>query len=300
MSKVAIIDLGTNTFHLMVAELSANRSYQTLFKERRFVKLADAGIEVIGVEPFNRGIEAMHYFKSLIAKHQIEKVKAIGTAALRTAKNGPDFVNQVYQETGITIELITGEREAELIYEGIKQVIPETREKFLVMDIGGGSVEFILADQHQIYWAESFPIGVAVLYKGFHYGDPITESEILALEGFLNKTLSSLREVLDEHEVPIIVGASGTFDVMAELENSIKTEHFAEMNVAHFLPFYNYVVPMTVADRRAANEIPNDRSDMIVVALILIKAILELNDFQKIWISDYAMKEGIIAEILSV
>ncbi len=297
MPRIAIIDLGTNTFHLMVAELAENGTFSVLFKERRYIKLAEGGIDSISPEAFARGIDAMRHFKGVIQGFQVHQIKALGTAALRTAKNGQDFVQQTKSETGIVIDLIDGDKEAELIYHGVMQAIPATSDTFLIMDIGGGSVEFIIADKHEVFWAQSFPLGVAVLYKNFHHSDPIAPEEIGALQNFLKQQLQPLIRQLKERPVSIIVGASGTFDVLGDLFHVTQTENFAEMPVDQFAPFYQRVVKMNIAARLAAEEIPNSRADMIVVALILIDTILNFNPFKKIWISRYALKEGVVAAL---
>ncbi|NJK83906.1 MAG: hypothetical protein HC912_08960 [Saprospiraceae bacterium] len=152
MNRYAVIDLGTNTFHLLIVE----QNRQKLYQERQFVKLAENGIEHISAAPFQRGIETMLHFHRVLKKFDVQQVQAFGTAALRTAHNGSAFIEEVEEATGIEIQLISGEREAALIQKGVAQAIPATDAHSLIMDIGGGSVEFILANQHEVFWAQSF------------------------------------------------------------------------------------------------------------------------------------------------
>ncbi|MEO8795013.1 MAG: exopolyphosphatase, partial [Daejeonella sp.] len=120
----------------------------------------------------------MKKFKSVIDSYKIKNFKAVATAAVRTAANGKDFVADVKSETGIEIETVTGDKEAALIFEGVKQAVKLGAETCLIMDIGGGSVEFILASTNGIIWKKSYPIGAAKLMALFHHSDPISPEEI--------------------------------------------------------------------------------------------------------------------------
>lgn len=196
MNTFAVIDLGTNTFHLLIVEDNGDGSFRELYRKQHFVKLAEEGIQTIGAAAFARGLDVMESFNITLDEYKVNQLTAFGTAALRTASNGQDFVNQVKEKNGIEIELISGDREAVLIHKGVLQAVPFTSERMLIMDIGGGSVEFIIADKNQVYWAQSFPIGVAVLYKNFHQNNPITNTEIQATQAFCENNCSRLKPPL--------------------------------------------------------------------------------------------------------
>ena len=184
--RYAVIDLGTNTFHLLVAEQQADNNFKELYRKRFFVKLAEEGIETIGKASLKRGLAALQHFRQVISELQVDKVKAIGTAALRTASNGPAFIKQVKEELDLSIELITGNQEAAYIHQGVAMAVPFQANNYLLMDIGGGSVEFIIANKDKVHWAQSFPIGVGVLFKNFHQHEPILSTEITATKSFID------------------------------------------------------------------------------------------------------------------
>jgi len=194
----AVIDLGTNTFHLLIADVSDEGGIVEVYRERIFVKLASEGIAVIGEAPFGRGIEALCHYRRLLDDYAVTDVQAIGTAALRTATNGERFVTEAREKAGIGILLISGDREAEYITKGVLRAVPAVTERLLIMDIGGGSTEFIIADQGGVQWRQSFPLGVSVLCNGFHSSDPISDPEVLALEAHLSVSLAPLRAALTE------------------------------------------------------------------------------------------------------
>jgi len=296
--QIAVIDLGTNTFHLLIVEIN-ELSFSTVYRERKFIKLAESGIQTIGEKAYQRALQAMLGFHQKLQELQINKVQAFGTAAMRTASNGPDFIKEVQERTGIQIVMIPGAREASLIHKGVKLAVPFDLENKLIMDIGGGSVEFIIANQKEVAWACSFPIGVAVLYEKFHQNDPIHADEQAALFHYLQTTLAPLQKALEKNPCQDLVGASGTFDV---LEHMLVLEkpgpYHALIQVDQLGPVMQRIIHSTQNERLEMADLPPQRADLIVVALLLIDFILKLGKLQRIIVSAYAMKEGMIAELI--
>lgn len=298
--RLAVIDLGTNTFHLLIAEPDEQDGFRELYRERQFVKLAEAGIERIGPVQYERGQATLRHFAQELARWQVAQVRAIGTAALRTADNGELFVRQAEREAGIRIQLIPGAEEARLITQGVLLAVPATADRTLIMDIGGGSVEFIIADESGVYWAESFPVGVAVLYKYFHHTEPIAEDEIRQVRDFLHTQLAPLRQKLAEFPTDHLVGAAGTFDVIAELTGiEPRLPHSTRIDLSRFADLYYRLLATNREERHALPEVPHERADMIVVALILIDYVLEVMQPRLATVSFYSMKEGIMSEMLA-
>lgn len=301
MKRHAVIDLGTNTFHLLIAEGGAGFALHEIYRERRFVKLAEEGIAHIGAAPYQRGLQTLIHYRQVLDEYGIpvEQVQALGTAALRTAGNGQAFLREVLEHTGIKVTLISGEREAELIYKGVALAVPPTKERLLIMDIGGGSVEFIIADENGIHWAQSFPIGVAVLYMQFHQQEPIHEEESRKLKAFLQSVLSPLKQALADFPCRQLAGASGTFDVLADFIGKGATNPLHTIvNVPDFFPFYAKLLRLNKAERHNMPGLPPERADMIVVALILLEVVLHMSGIEQIITSAYAMKEGMLYEMM--
>jgi exopolyphosphatase / guanosine-5'-triphosphate,3'-diphosphate pyrophosphatase len=297
--KLGVIDLGTNTFSALMVEADG-KGFQEIFRESVHVNLASDGIGYIQAAPFQRGLAAMAYFAEKIKILDIQKVTAIGTAALRTAANGVDFVNDVKNTTGIQIQVIDGSKEAQLIYDGVQQAYPFEKDYDMIMDIGGGSVEFIIANNEGFCWKQSFPIGVAVLRNHFHQQEPISEAEINATRQHLDAALQPLFEVIKKQPVRRLVGASGTFDVLENIfvQEKIHPLHaFISTTDAH--DFYKDILKLNFEERCYFPNVPAARAGMLVVAMILIDFIVEKCDIQEIAASAYAMKEGILKKMLS-
>lgn len=300
MNNIGIIDLGSNTFHLLIAKVTSPQEFEEVYKEAFFVKLASEGIEKIGDKPFQKGIEIMVHFAEKCKDLQVSEIKAIGTATLRRAENASFFIQQVYEKTGIEVAVISGDEEALLIAMGVHLAIPFIKEKVLIMDIGGGSVEFIISEGETIFWSKSFPLGISILYNYFHKKDPISEDEIDKLLQFLDESLVDLMAILRVHKVDHLVGASGTFDVLEDFlsDMSIKNKYASTVSVAYVFPVLDEIIKKSLAERLEYKEIPETRAEMIVAAMVLIKFILTAGNFSSLTYSSFAMKEGILRKFM--
>ena len=303
--KVAIIDLGTNTFHLLIANVESN-SHEILYRDRKAVKIGEKGINKGEITPaaWDRAIATLKEFKHTIDENQVDQVFGTATSAIRNAKNGKDLVAQIYQYTEIEIEIISGQREAELIHLGATKALDFGREKNLIMDIGGGSIEFIIPDQNQADWMQSFEIGGQRLVEQFHQSDPIASENIEALNAFLESKLEPLFEACDKLKPATLIGCSGTFDTLSDIyceANGIqKSEESTEhpFDRAAFDHIYSQLIQKDREERLAMPGMIEMRVDMIVVACVLIQFILTRLSLENIRISAYALKEGILFNVL--
>lgn len=298
-SPVAVIDMGTNTFHLLIATPRPEGGFEENFRERRFVKLAQEGIEYIGSSAWQRGMESMRDYRHIMDQWQVGEVRAFGTAALRTAENGPAFAEEVFLQTGIRIHLIDGLQEAAYILRGVRLAVPFDDTPMLIMDIGGGSVEFLIANRDKVFWAQSFPIGVAVLYRQYHHQEPISKEEIQRLEAFLEQQLEPLHEALQRHPVSSLVGVAGAFDVLENLlEQKAQGAQYTVLDTGRFPALRERVCNATLEERLHIKGMPPFRADMIPSALILIGKVLAMGALSDIRVSHYDLKEGILDELL--
>lgn len=294
----AVIDLGTNTFHLLIAEVSGAQ-IKEVFRERRYVKLAEDGIGLIGPAPFGRAIQTLTDFAGIIKEHKCKDVLAFGTAALRTASNGHDLIMAAQMISGLAITIIPGDEEARLITKGVLAAIPPQAGRVLIMDIGGGSTEYIIADSEQVYFQQSFPIGVSVLKNGFHSADPISLLEKENLATHLREMTAPLALALAKYPTHHLVGAAGTFDVLAKIladkdAPAHPTSHVLKLD--RLAAIQDEITSSTLSERLNMEDVPEQRADMIVVAMLLLKFSIKLAGITHITVSDWAMKEGILLD----
>jgi len=185
---VAALDLGTNTFHILIATL-LNGQIVEIHKERIWVNLAEEGINRIGDKALMRCTSALEKFRNLMNEYKVQRYYATGTAALRTSENGQAFIQRVKRDLGFEINLISGIREAELIYKGTEMVVPGTRVPNLIMDIGGGSTEFIKYDHAGKLWSRSYKAGVTHIFNVCQPVDPLNPESIQRINNFLRQEL---------------------------------------------------------------------------------------------------------------
>lgn len=300
MTRIAVIDLGTNTFNILIADVYGEK-FTRIFSEEIPVKLGEGGINagLITPEAWSRGIKAIQYIQKRITQFNCSKVKAVATSAIRSASNGPDFKLGIKTEIGIDVEVIDGNREAELIYKGVRKAV-KLNSVSLIMDIGGGSVEFIICDNDHIYWKNSYPVGAARLKEKFHHSDPITNTEIQRIEQHLNESLTGLFEQCNTYNPQCLIGSAGAFETFAELV-SIRFNHQYTKDDSEFTfnlsQFFKITDTLLNSDRSLRENMPGlipFRVDMIVAATVLTKYILGRIRMKSLKLSSYALKEGVL------
>jgi len=295
--RIAVIDLGSNTFHLLIVDLQQDGQWISLLKDRRYVKLASGGLDVINDDSLQRGIAVMKEFATQIQSWKVDATYAVGTAAMREAKNGLEVACILEEQSGIPIEIIDGHQEAHYILKGIQSALPALPAPGLIMDIGGGSVEFILFRGDEVLFVHSYKIGVALLYEQFHKHDPIHISEINALTSFLETELVELIKKLKDVKEFYLIGASGSFEVIQDSLPKLQTgDHWSELELQDLDAYMSEVIPMDLVERKLRKEIPIERLDYIVVAYLLIRYIIRACPPAKLYYCDYALKEGVIAD----
>lgn len=304
-NPIAVLDLGTNTFHLLIAELNEDRSIKEILVEKKHVKLGEGGITEgrIAEVAFSRGLEAMRDFKRIIDQYNVTGVYGTGTAALRTAANGQDFVDQVKALTGISIDIIDGDKEASLIYQGVSQAI-DIPGNAVIMDIGGGSVEFIFCDDKKVQSKKSYPIGAARLMALFHKSDPINADDIFSLHKHLEEQLADLRKNLLRYRPETLIGSAGAFETFADLairKYGLKDragECGYRIERTQLQSVIDDIIRSTHDQRAADENISPVRVDMIVTAAVLTSYILAHAGVRDVMLSTFALKEGLLYEKL--
>ncbi len=303
--KAAVIDMGTNTFHLLLVELNQS-GFKTIYKEKIPVKLGKGGINQnqLAEDAQKRAFHTLKHFKNLIDGEHIDQVFAFATSAVRNAENGLAFVRKVKEDIGITIEVISGIEEAQMIYEGIRLSGSLNGQVELMMDIGGGSVEFIIGTSQEVFWKQSFEIGGQRLLELFHYHDPILPEEIFKLEAYLEIKLAPLLAAIEEFKPTGLVGASGTFDTLTDiyfesmLQCKLTGQHVFELPLEEFEKIHQMILSKNKEERLLIPGMIPMRVDMIVVASSLIEFILRYIPVRSITCSHYALKEGAISRVL--
>jgi len=305
----AVIDLGTNTFNLLIAERLPNCTFRKIFNTKIAVKLGQGTINsgYIADVPFQRGINALKQYQQYLLDHNVEHTYAFATSAIRSASNGHEFVVQAKKVAGITITVIDGNEEADLIYHGNRMAVNMTNDISLIMDIGGGSTEFILANHDTVFWKQSYLLGAARLLEKFNLSDPITNQETVLFNSYLKQELDSLFKAVELHQPIELIGSSGAFDSVVDIIagkfdtpeiNDIQTEYHINLN--QYDQISDMIKKSTLKERYHINGLIDMRVDMIVISFLLIDFILNELKLKQMRVSTFSLKEGVISTKLGL
>jgi exopolyphosphatase/guanosine-5'-triphosphate,3'-diphosphate pyrophosphatase len=302
--RIAVIDMGTNVYNLLLAEVN-HGVWNRMHEMKQPARLGDGGLGsgILTDRAFRSAAHAMSLLTTqLTAWDGAEKTYALATSAVREAKNGLDFTQFIEKKYRIPVQIISGDREAELICKGIRQGAPLTSEPVLMLDIGGGSNEFIIANDKEIYWKQSFPLGMARLLEKFKPGNPITAQETTRIQQYLDAALAPLWKTLEQYKITTLVGSSGSFDTY----RSMLAAHTADDTPSHpiapddFNALHATLLHSTAEERMAMKGMTPVRVDFIVLAVIFTHLVIHKAHLTNILQCSYSLKEGFMQEICKI
>jgi exopolyphosphatase/guanosine-5'-triphosphate,3'-diphosphate pyrophosphatase len=302
--KLAVIDLGTNTCNLLIAEIN-HTGCAILHQSKQLVKLGDNKIKDDEISPkaTQRAIEALAIQKKIIEKYQPEKIRVIATSAIRTANNKIQFLETLSENTGWIIKIVSGEKEAELIFKGVLLAFNEFENPAVILDIGGGSNELIVAHKKEMLWKESQPTGMARVINKFNLSDPIQPDEINILQNFFANAHKNAIKKCKSENVKTLVGCSGAFDSIADMIDKVnpgeKQRKTQEISLADFYLVYDKLVRSTREERMTMKGMDYVRVDLIVPAVVLIQKLISEIGIKQIIQTDFALREGVLFELLN-
>ncbi len=303
--SIAILDLGTNTFNLLIAEKGKQGIPVFIFKKELPVEIGKGGIHkgFITPEATERAIKALHQHRKTITEHGVENFFAFATSAVRDASNSKEFTDRIRIETGIEIKIVTGEEEAEWIYKGVKHASVLSDKTSVIMDIGGGSTEFIIANKDEIFWKRSYPLGVTRLYEIFYPSDPRSKEKKEKVEKHIVDMLQDLFAAAAKFKPIELIGSSGSFDSFAQMliargATAQKPINGFDYPIGEFEKLYNDLLVSTLEERLKMLGLITMRAPMFVYSAILTKLALDELSISKMTLSQYALKEGIAGYLL--
>ena len=302
--RVCVIDLGTNSFHAVIVDANANGSFEVLDKIKEMVRLGEGGMAQhhLTHAAMQRGLDALVRIQILAEGWGVEDYLAYATSAIREADNGGDFIVRVRETLGINIRTISGEMEARLIWQGVRRAV-EMPAPALLVDIGGGSTEFIVGTGRAIHLAESRKLGAARMTERFITTDPVERDEFKAVRAYYRHQLRPVLAVAREYGVAEIVGSSGTMENIAQVY--VNTHGDASRTIYQQLLEARAVRTVTKqlmrssrADREAMAGIDEKRIDQVVAGAILVDVLLKDLGVQHLRISPHALREGMVVQYI--
>ena len=303
----AAIDIGTNSFHLIIVKVKENVALTILDREKEVIRLgSQKGNELshISEEEIDKGLSILKSFKKLADVYNA-KVHAVATSAVREAENKKDFLDKVLIETGIKIEVINGRKEAEYIYRGVRKALHYKNKKLLCFDIGGGSTEYILGFNDKIIYGESIKIGAVRLSKKFFPDFLLNEDAIEKCKQYIEHEVKSNKEINFNESFDYAVGASGTILAIAGIINFNRNEKkLKSLNGFIFSKEELREVTNKILEKKTPGERINiegmeyKRADIIPAGLLILQKSFEIFNIKEMIISEYALREGVVLSML--
>jgi exopolyphosphatase / guanosine-5'-triphosphate,3'-diphosphate pyrophosphatase len=305
--RLAAIDIGTNSFHLIIVEVDTNTgSFNILGREKENVRLGSGSTDMkyLNDEAMARGIDALKRFKGL-ADSAEASVRAIATSAVREARNQREFIVRVNHETGIKIEIASGVEEARYIYLGVLQALPVFNKQTLLIDIGGGSTEFLIGHERNIIYDNSLKLGAIRLTQRFFTDKETDSKSVKACRRFISGHMSGVTRESRGHNFETAVGSSGTITNLANIIN-IKRGGELDTRLNNFTftkdELYETVEEiLTAGTLKQRLKIPGldpARADIITAGALILEQIFKELKIKEMTISEYALREGIIFDTI--
>lgn len=307
--NLAAIDVGTNSFHLIVVKIKDDGNFEIIDREKEVIRLSEGStgdIKFIKPEAIDRAIGCLKRFKVIADSHNA-LLRAVATSAVRESHNKNEFIERAIKETGIEIEVISGYEEARLIYLGILKAVPIYNKKALVFDIGGGSTEFVVGSKGKMLQTVSLKIGAVRLAQKFFPDYEITSKGIKECRKWVEGEIFHAAELMKREGFSICAGSSGTIMSAGLMIQAMRNSNYSSQAILNNFEFSKSELKSvekeilsrkTIDKRKKIPGLDEKRADIIPAGIIILSTIFDLFELEKMTISGYALREGIIIDTL--
>lgn len=304
---LAAIDIGTNSFHMVIVKIEQTTpKFKVIDKVKETVRLGSgtSDMKYLTEDAMNRGMETLRRFKK-IAEAYSAPIRAVATSAVREALNQNEFIRRVQAELDIKVEVASGYEEARLIYLGILQALPVHNTSILMMDIGGGSTEYLVGKKREVFYDNSLKLGAIRLTQKFFSHNEITDKNLKACREFVAGSLLPVVRDVRKRKYAVAIGSSGTIMTIAKIirlqrgdlsDGSLNGFSFAAKEV--FAAVKILCDAKTVKQRIKIPGLDSARADIIVGGALILEQSFKLLKIKKMMISEYALREGIILDTI--
>lgn len=307
--KLASIDIGTNTVRLLIAHIDENGNMSDVLVRRAITRLGGgfAGGR-LHHESKRRTLDALADFAQIIAAHGVLNVRCAATSVIREATDGKDFIDEIKNETGLVVDVISGELEASLTLKGVLSQLDKVEDHALVFDIGGGSTEYILAEKGEVMELKSLNMGVVSLTEGCLKSDPPSESDVsdisARVDNFvsaLKKDMPSLNNINGKSDV-MLVGTAGTITTLAAMDQELDIYDSRKINNCRLTKetvsrLFDSLLAKTYMERAVMPGLEEGRADLIIAGTIIVLRTMEDLGFDEMVVSDYGLLEGLLLDL---
>lgn len=304
--RIAALDLGTNSFHLLVAEVHGDGGFEPLVREKEMLRLGDE-VARHGAVPevaIDRAVATARRFRLLADAAGADEIVACATSAVRVAANGDALVDRIEAETGVDVRVIDGITEAQLIFGAIRASVLLDPAPALCFDVGGGSVEIMVGDATGLHWATSENLGVGRLTAELVESDPLGKRDRRRLRERIETVLAPIADEVARFTPKLVVGTSGTLEDLAHMVAARRREDVpASLNQLtitrdEFLPLHKLIISSKAAERRRLEGLEARRVDLIPAGSMFLATAMELFGFEELTVSEWALREGMLLDAI--
>ncbi len=304
--RIAAVDLGSNSFHLVVAEVRPDGTFEPLIREKEMLRLGDVVSRegVVTPEATEAAVQTVRRFRLLAEAAGATEILACATSALRSASNGDAVLDLIETEAGVSADVIDGLEEARLIFTAIRTAVLIDPGPALCFDLGGGSVEIMVGDTTGLHWAASERLGVARLSAEYVRSDPISKGDRRRLREHLVEILGPLAVDVMRFEPKLAIGSSGTLEDIANMvaarrdESVPRSLNQLSFSREEFEPLHHELVRSTSAQRKSIKGLDAKRNDLIVAGAEFLATAMELFEVDELTISEWALREGMVLDAI--
>ncbi len=304
--RIAALDLGTNSFHLLIADVHADGSFTPLAREKEMLRLGDHVSREGRIPPAaaDLAVSTVRTMRMLADAAGATEIVACATSAIRLAANGDELVDRIEREAGVAVEVINGLTEARLIFGAIRASVVLQPAPALCFDLGGGSLEVMVGAASGLSWATSENLGVARLTAEFVHSDPISKSDRRTLRDHLTTALGSIADQVRSFEPKLVVGSSGTLEDLARM---VAARRDVQLPVSlnqlsftrdEFLRLHDDIVSSKTSERRRMDGLEPRRVDLIVAGSMFLATAMDVFDFDAMTVSEWSLREGILLDVI--
>jgi exopolyphosphatase / guanosine-5'-triphosphate,3'-diphosphate pyrophosphatase len=298
LENIASIDIGSNTLRLLIAELT-DKGYRPILRDREIVRLGGNFYprKLLSDSAMAHAVKVLIRFKKLADQHGVTRIKAVGTGVLREAYNSLIFLEKIRKEANISIRILSGEEEAQIMARGVTSGTETGEAKALVFDMGGGSTEFVFVEGIQGRALMSLPLGVVTLTEQFLLSDPPSTTEQQSLRDFGRKILRENFSINDN--IKYLIGTAGTVTTLAAMAENLRTYDPDIINGMALTrnrleQMADQILSLNLAQRLRLTGLEAGRADLIAAGILMVLEIMEHFSQEILWVSDSGLLEGII------
>jgi exopolyphosphatase / guanosine-5'-triphosphate,3'-diphosphate pyrophosphatase len=299
--RLAAIDVGSNSVHMLIADVSRDGQIEVVDRVKEMVRLGRKSFTTgrLTEESMDLAVRALMNFRHLLQVRRVHRMRAVATSAVREAHNRTAFIRRIRRETGITVEVISGNEEARLIFRAARHALGLEGGPFLLVDVGGGSVELVLVKDGRRLWMHSVKLGAARLSERFLGDDPLTAAQRKRLTRHLEDEIGGLMREARRAKVVRAIGTSGTINTLVAMARAARGEELGRLHGAGASAAEVARLALQLCEANAAMraELPGmdaKRSDLMPASAMLTDFVLRKSGAADLTACTWALREGLL------